>query len=66
MAADRDDLSSRAEQTGASTYSRDEEGVEVAGHFALAQRALARRRAAAAAAAPAAELDDEPPLLLQP
>ena len=64
MAADRDDLS--VEQTEASAFSRDEEGVEVAGHLALAQRALARRRAAAAPVAPEPLTEDEPPLLLQP
>lgn len=64
MAVDRDDLS--AEQTGASTFSRDDEGVEVAGHLALARRALARRRAAAAVAASETLPQDEPPLLLQP
>jgi hypothetical protein len=51
---------------GASTFSRDDEGVEVAGHLALARRALARRRAAAAVAASETLPQDEPPLLLQP
>jgi hypothetical protein len=64
MAVDRDDLS--AEQMGASTFSRDDEGVEVAGHLALARRARARRRAAAAVAASETLPQDEPPLLLQP
>jgi hypothetical protein len=64
MAVDRDDLS--AEQTGASAFSRDDEGVEVAGHLALARRALARRRAAAPVAASEMLPEDEPPLLLQP
>jgi hypothetical protein len=64
MAVDRDDLS--AEQTGASAFSRDDEGVEVAGHLALARRALARRRAAATVAASEMLPEDEPPLLLQP
>jgi len=64
MAANRDDLS--VEQMGASAFSRDDEGVEVAGHLALARRALARRRAAAAPVAPEPLTEDEPPLLLQP
>ena len=62
MAADRDELS--AGQTSASAFSRDEEGAEVAGHLALARRALARRRAEAAAAASEA-LPEAEPLLLQ-
>jgi hypothetical protein len=65
MADDRDEFSRRAQQAEASAFSRDEEGAEVAGHLALAYRALARRRAAAAA--PAEESLPEPaaPLLLQ-
>jgi len=62
--ADRDDFS--ADQTASSAFSRDDEGVEVAGHLALARRALARRRAAAALAASETLPEDEPPLLLQP
>jgi hypothetical protein len=65
MADDRDDFSRRAEQACASAFSRDEEGVEVAGHLALAYRALARRRAAAAAATAEVLPEAEAPLLLQ-
>jgi hypothetical protein len=65
MADDSDEFSRRADQTGASAFSRDEEGAEVAGHLALAYRALARRRAAAAAAAVEALPEAEGPLLLQ-
>jgi hypothetical protein len=64
MADDQNEISASAEATG-SAFSRDEEGAEVAGHLALAYRALARRRAAAAAAADDALPEAEGPMLLQ-
>jgi len=65
MAEDRDDLTFSAAQTRAAAFSRDEEGADVAGHLALAYRALARRRAAAAASLAEAKPEAEAPLLLQ-
>jgi hypothetical protein len=59
MTHDRDYFRKRAAEARASAFHKDDgEGVEVAGHLALAYSALARRvRSAAVAPAAAVEID---------
>lgn len=73
MAHDRDYFRRRAAEARAAAFQKDEnEGVEVAGHLALAYAALARHRSAAPAASQANEVDpviasapDAVPLMLR-
>ena len=73
MAHDREYFRRRAADAGSGTFRKyDDEGVEVAGHLALAYAALARRREAAPKADPAEAVDaiavspaDLIPLMLQ-
>jgi len=58
MAHDRDYFHRRAAEARSAAFKKDGgEGVEVAGHLALAYAALARRNAAAAAAAAVVEIE---------
>ena len=73
MAHDREYFRRRAAEARSATFQKDdEEGVEVAGHLALAYAALARRRgapakvdAANAVDAIAASAADASPMMLQ-
>ena len=70
MTHDRDYFDRRAAEARAAAFAKDRgEGVEVAGHLALAYAALARRRARAESAAPEsldpAALTAGDPLLLR-
>jgi hypothetical protein len=59
MTHDRDYFRRRAAEARASAFHKDDgEGVEVAGHLALAYGALARRRRAAAVAPAASDSVD--------
>lgn len=68
MAHDSDYFRRRAAEVRSSAFHKDDgEGVEVAGHLALAYAALARRQKAASAEVDpvAASVVDETPLMLR-